>query len=133
MTTNQIVNEVYKYNKLYASKELTKKYSKKWFKEVSNEGNLICISDDQVKAWACAYIFKDYPKIVNLSILGVNPLYLHKGYGIKVVKKFLDNFKNKLIVLNVNNTNLHAISFYKKMGFKIVKNLKNNILMKYEN
>jgi ribosomal protein S18 acetylase RimI-like enzyme len=130
MLKQQIIDKIYKYNTEYASKGYTKKYSKKWLAKALKTGNLIYIEDNnEILAYACAFIFPE-EIFVNLAILGVNPKYLHKSYGMQILNKFIKKFDSKTIVLNVSKKNPIAIKFYKKMGLKIIRSINDMYLMK---
>jgi ribosomal protein S18 acetylase RimI-like enzyme len=130
MRKEQIINEIYKYNTEHALKGYTKKYSKKWLTKALDKGDLIYIEDNnEVLAYACAYFFPE-EIFVNLAILGVNPKYLHKSYGMQILNQFIKKFGSQTIVLNVSKENPIAIKFYKKMGLKIIKSLDDKYLMK---
>lgn len=130
MLKQEIIDEIYKYNNIWASKGYTKKYSKKWLSDALDSGYLLYIEENnEIKAYACAYIFPQ-DIFANLAILGVNPKYLHSGYGIKILEKFIKVFGDKTIVLNVSKKNPTAIKFYKKMGLKIIRSLDDKYLMK---
>lgn len=63
-----------------------------------------------------------YDKAEILDII-VDPLYRKKGYGNELINNVIkDCVKNNCdsITLEVNEINNQAISFYKKIGFKVV-------------
>ncbi|HUT82425.1 MAG TPA: ribosomal protein S18-alanine N-acetyltransferase [Candidatus Bathyarchaeia archaeon] len=67
-------------------------------------------------------------KTAHLMILAVHPEYQRKGYGSALLEKTIETVKLspiKLIRLEVKTTNLPAIKFYEKYGFKIATTIKN--------
>ena len=50
----------------------------------------------------------------------VMPEYQGNGYGDKLLKYILDNYKNRNYFLEVNVNNERAINLYKKNGFEIL-------------
>ncbi len=50
----------------------------------------------------------------------IEPKYQGNGYGDKLLKYILDNYKNRNYFLEVNVNNERAINLYKKNGFEIL-------------
>lgn len=50
----------------------------------------------------------------------IEPEYQGNGYGDKLLKYILDNYKNRNYFLEVNVNNKKAINLYKKNGFEIL-------------
>lgn len=50
----------------------------------------------------------------------IEPKYQGNGYGDKLLKYILDNYKNRNYFLEVNINNEKAINLYKKNGFDIL-------------
>ncbi|MGM0446566.1 MAG: GNAT family N-acetyltransferase [Bacillota bacterium] len=68
--------------------------------------------------------------------LALNPDFVGKGYGTKLVKQGINfgidkfNYKEEYIMLTVNIENKPAINVYKKVGFKEHKKEENSIEMR---
>ena len=56
-------------------------------------------------------------EIIDVFVL---PEYQGNGYGDKLLKYILDNYKNRNYFLEVNVNNERAINLYKKNGFEIL-------------
>ena len=86
-----------------------------------------------------SFIFGDLiniEKILEYEILliYVSKYFRKKGLGTKLLKKIEENnISLKKIYLEVSEHNLHGISFYKKMGFKIIFTRKNYFLIGNKN
>lgn len=67
---------------------------------------------------------KEINRFTQSSKLGIvlDPNYVSKGYGTRLLRDFLDYYFNELkmtrMILEVNRWNKRAISLYEKMGFK---------------
>lgn len=61
----------------------------------------------------------------HIMSFGVYPEFRRKGFGKLLINKVKELSENKLITLNVQKSNEVAISFYKKNGFDIKKELIN--------
>ncbi|GAB4221944.1 MAG: N-acetyltransferase [Francisella sp.] len=66
----------------------------------------------------------EYKKTIRVYSIAVSKNYQGKGIGHKLLEHLLEN-TNKNISLEVNTNNLKAISLYKKLGFKIKKQINN--------
>lgn len=67
--------------------------------------------------------------ITNVSVI---PSFQKKGISSSLLSKCISYYKNKkykLIILEVNNKNWKAVNFYEKNKFKIVRIIKNQIVM----
>ncbi len=67
-------------------------------------------------------------KTAHLMILAVHPDYQRKGFGSQLLEKTIATIKLtpiKSIRLEVKTTNLPAIKFYEKYGFKKITTIKN--------
>lgn len=54
----------------------------------------------------------------HLEMLFLYPNKMHQGYGTKIIKILINNFK--ITSVDVNKQNLQALNFYMKNGFKII-------------
>ncbi len=130
MDKKDVINKIFEYNNIYASKGITKAYSKLWLLRVFNKGLLEYVEKDGILlAWICGYEFKNYPEYICMAIVGVNPSFTREGYGIEVVTRFLKKIKDKIVVLNVKKDNYKALRFYLSLGFKMSSVTEDKILM----
>ncbi len=73
---------------------------------------------------------KKKDKIGELGLLAVTKTAQKKGFGLRLVKSVLKHAKKikcKKIFLDVKKDNHKAVSLYKKLGFKVIKNYKKKI------
>lgn len=130
LTKKEIAEQAYKINRYYSEKGLTWKYSKKDFSIFIRRGELNCkIKDKKVVAFTVIKEYPDIPEFVNLGVIAVRPCYRKKGYGKKILQSLFENFRGKIMKLNVNSKNTHAINFYKKNGFRVIHRGKNDFIM----
>ena len=81
--------------------------SKYYAYELNNEFiGFICILDLDIEL-----------EIIDVFVM---PEYQGNGYGDKLLKYILDNYKNRNYFLEVNVNNERAINLYKKNGFEIL-------------
>ncbi len=94
--------------------------NKQWEQELIGN-NRMCfgiINHSKLLAFACGWIVVDE---IQLTAIGVHPLYRQKGLAKKVVLKLLDQaFKAgaRIASLEVSSKNFEAIALYKSLGFK---------------
>lgn len=55
----------------------------------------------------------------NLEMLFIDPKYFQKGYGTEILQYLIQ--ENKVLYVDVNKDNYHAVNFYIKNGFKKYK------------
>lgn len=139
-----------------------KKYFAKWWRDTNllklTSGILRCITDDEIDKYF-QNILKNkhnyyYLITINNKVVGNISLvkkekgwyetqiiigdkkYQNKGYGQKIMKRFIKKFKKKGILqiyLEVRPSNIRAIKSYEKCGFKkikFIKHIKNKYLPK---
>lgn len=92
-------------------KRFTEKYSLDWFYWVECEGNVV------------GYICYDYRSVaLHISLLVIDNHFQGKGIGKKImaiVSNLAQEKKLKLTLSSFKN-NQNAVSFYEKLGFKII-------------
>lgn len=54
----------------------------------------------------------------NLEMLFLRPQEIGKGFGKQIISQLINEFK--IQTLDVNEDNYNAVSFYKKVGFKVI-------------
>ncbi len=69
------------------------------------------------------YIIGDRERNLIVSI-AVHPDYRRKGYGRKLMEYLLKHMHGE-VILQVRKSNKGAIEFYKKLGFKVKKEIRN--------
>ncbi|MFA5197800.1 MAG: N-acetyltransferase [Patescibacteria group bacterium] len=122
LTKKEIAEQSYKINRYYSEKGLTKRYSKKDFSTFIRRKELNCkIKDKKVIAFTVIKKYPSIPERVNLGVIAVRPYYRKKGYGKKILQSLFENFRGKNVILNVNSKNTHAVNFYKKNGFRVIR------------
>lgn len=65
----------------------------------------------------------------------VNPEFRGYGYGTILMKKLCDEMKTKhtkMVGLTVAKDNYAALNLYKKIGFRIIKDVNNEYVMQYD-
>lgn len=62
----------------------------------------------------------------------ISPSYRKKGYGVEILKLFLENKKGKFIA-KIISTNIGSIKMAERNGFELIdnENIDNNILLTY--
>ena len=56
---------------------------------------------------------------IHLNRIAIDPNYQQKGFGLKLLKKILEeNSKNKSVFLELKYSNISALKLYRKVGFK---------------
>lgn len=99
-------------------------YSKSLFKEfykIFPEGFWVAEIEGKIVGYIFGYIHNDEGEIVSIS---VHPNYRRLGIGRRLMEVLFSIFKNKKVkkcFLQVRVSNISAIEFYKKLGFKILK------------
>lgn len=129
LTKKNIIDQIYTINTYWSGLRYVKYYNKKWFKRNKTKRIFYSVQDNEIHSYAVITTFHKEPKYVNLGVFGVNPKYLRQKEGTDFLKVLLEKFKNKTMLLNVQENNKRALLFYKKMGFKIVCKHKNYYLM----
>lgn len=93
---------------------------------MDNESYIILVHEkNDVNAFLLAY--KNF-EILELEFIIVSDTNRHEGIGTELINYLVDNFAKNVnkILLEVNEQNVNAIKFYKKMGFEIT-----NVRKKY--
>ena len=100
---------------------------------IENYSFVIIKTAKEVLAYAILY---DTLDSLDLFEIAVKNNYRNKGLGMKLLRAVFDWYKNKDILLEVNEENVNALSFYSKNGFikisirkNYYKNNKNAIIM----
>lgn len=98
-------------------------FSNPWSREdltaqIDNETShfLVAIVDDKVVGYMGLQIFSGEGYVTNVAVL---PEYRRQGIAQKLISSQLEN-EMSFITLEVRESNLSAISLYKKMGFENV-------------
>ena len=89
------------------------------------EGFMVAEDKGKILGYAIGEVQKDCGKIISIAVY---PIYRKKGIGKELANFLIEYFKKKnlkKISLQVRKNNLAAISFYKNLGFQILKTIKN--------
>ena len=89
------------------------------------EGFIVAENRNEIIGYTIGLPRNDSAEIVSLA---VSPDWRRKGIGTILTNSLIDHFKEKglkEISLCVRTKNKKAISFYQKLGFKILKTIKN--------
>ena len=89
------------------------------------EGFIVAENNGKIIGYTIGRPKEDLAEIVSLA---VDPTWRQKGVGAKLTNFLIEHFKEKglkEISLCVRTKNKKAISFYQKLGFKILKTIKN--------
>ena len=89
------------------------------------EGMIVAESEGRIIGYTIGQLKRESAEIISLA---VDPNWRGKGIGKKLTNFLLEHFKEKgtkKISLHVRTENEIAISFYKNLGFKILKTTKN--------
>ena len=89
------------------------------------EGFIVAEDKGKILGYAIGEVQKDCGKIISIA---VHPAWRKKGVGKKLANFYIEHLKKKNlkeIFLRVRKNNLAAISFYKNLGFQILKTIKN--------
>lgn len=95
---------------------------------------LIILKNNKVLGFIAFYCNDFKNRISFLSMIAVLPEYSGNGYGHILMNEFIRISKEKgmsVLKLEVNKNNVNAISFYKKLGFKINDEMDNSFIMEY--
>ena len=93
---------------------------KQWEIELT-ETSRVClglINDKKLLGFTCCSLVLDE---VNITLLGIHPLYQRIGLGkhaMNSLLKYTYNLGSKVAILEVKENNYIAQSFYKRLGFK---------------
>ncbi|OVE73770.1 ribosomal-protein-alanine N-acetyltransferase [bacterium B13(2017)] len=110
-------------------------WSRKIFEKellIINSIHLAGISNNQIVTYIFSWIVHDELHIHNIA---THPIFRLKGFAKKILFKTIQIAKQKnvkIIDLDVRESNIHAISFYKKIGF-IENGMRNNYYSNQEN
>jgi len=105
-----------------------KAFSEDYFRKLyqkSPEGFIVAEDKGKILGYAIGEVQKDCGKIISIAVY---PIYRKKGIGKELANFLIEYFKKKnlkKISLHVRKNNLAAISFYKNLGFQILKTIKN--------
>ncbi len=115
------LDEVLEIEKLSFPKDAYTKSLFKEFYKFFSEGFFVAEIKGKIVGYIFGYIYRDEGEIVSIS---VHPDYRGLGIGNKLMETFISLLKNKggkRCFLQVRVSNITAIEFYKKLGFKILK------------
>jgi ribosomal protein S18 acetylase RimI-like enzyme len=131
LATKQDISRIVKIHKKCISETNAKFYDKKtiknWLNLVNKENVLyqfedsiwIIIKEDNYTVGFAQYDLKDN----ELYQIQIDPNYQGRGYGKELYDYIENDFrKNNKVKISLNAT-LNAVSFYKKLGFKEIKNI----------
>ena len=105
-----------------------KPFSEDYFRKLYQkypEGFIVARDKGKILGYAVGEAQKDCGKII---LIAVHPAWRKKGVGKKLANFYIEHLKKKNlkeIFLRVRKNNLAAISFYKNLGFQILKTIKN--------
>jgi len=105
-----------------------KAFSEDYFRKLyqkSPEGFIVAEDKGKILGYAIGEVQKDCGKIISIAVY---PAWRKKGIGKELANFLIEYFKKKnlkKISLQVRKNNLAAISFYKNLGFQILKTIKN--------
>ena len=89
------------------------------------EGFIVAENNGKIIGYTTGRPKEELAEIISLA---VDPTWRQKGVGAKLTNFLIEHFKEKglkEISLCVRTKNKKAISFYQKLGFKILKTIKN--------
>jgi len=92
------------------------------------EGFVVAKIEKEIVGYGIGQIKGDWGEIISLA---VKSNWREKGIGTFLAKFLINNFQKKgvnSVLLHVRKKNETAISFYQKLGFKILKKIKNYYL-----
>ena len=105
-------------------KPFSEDYFRKLYQKFPEEF-IVAKDEGKILGYAVGGVQKDCGKIISIS---VHPAWRKKGVGKKLANFYIEHLKKKNlkeIFLRVRKNNLAAISFYKNLGFQILKTIKN--------
>jgi ribosomal-protein-alanine N-acetyltransferase len=103
-------------------------WSRNYFKNLYQkypEGFIIAENGNEIIGYTIGQVRNESAEIISLA---VDPTWRRKGVGTILTNSLIDHFKEKRlkeIFLHVRTKNKEGISFYQKLGFKILKTIKN--------
>jgi ribosomal-protein-alanine N-acetyltransferase len=68
----------------------------------------------------CGYLIVHIGDKIDIEKIFVDKNFRKQGIGTMLIKHIINSFSNKKIILEVNENNTIAISFYKALGFKLL-------------
>ncbi|MCF7858095.1 MAG: ribosomal protein S18-alanine N-acetyltransferase [Candidatus Cloacimonetes bacterium] len=89
-----------------------------FIEEIENRYAYVMMSKNQIMAYICGWMIYDQFDITNIAVL---PEFQRKGYGSCLINFLISKLLNEKcykFFLEVRESNLAAISFYKNLGFK---------------
>lgn len=106
-----VIGTTFGWNESYLQKRFSEKYSIDWFYWIKLEGNLV-----GYVCYACRAMD------LHVSLLIVDEQFQGKGIGKKVMEAVGDLAKGKKLKVTLSSfkINQNAVSFYEKLGIKIV-------------
>jgi len=106
------------------SQAYSENYFQKYFREYP-QGFIIIKNEEKILGYAIGQAQKEFGEIISIAS---HPARRKKGVGKTLANFLIAHFKKKSlkkIFLHVRKNNLAAISFYKNLGFQILKTVKN--------
>ena len=108
-------------------------YSENYFKKLYQkypEGFIVAEEKGKIFGYAISQVKNQVPteRVGEIISLAIKPDFRQKGIGEKLSNFLINQFKErevKKVFLHVRTKNRVAISFYKKLGFEILKKIKN--------
>ncbi len=126
------INEINKKAKFVEKKdekricEFYKQYGATVFTNSQLKTSYYYFIEEEEKIVACGGVHFVSPYLVQLGNIYVDPTYRQKGYGLAIVATITEKIlkDKKYASLFVDQNNLVAINLYKKLGFRIYKEVK---------
>lgn len=81
----------------------------------------LILKDDQVVGYSIALYMAEFIDLLNICI---HPQYQHQGLGGQLFNHLLSASNTKEVFIEVRVHNYNALSFYKKLGFKVISTRK---------
>ena len=106
------------------SRAYPKSYFEKYYQKYP-QGFVVTENQEEIAGYAIGQLENGVGKIISLA---VSPLRRQKGTGTLLAKFLIEHFKKKgakEVSLHARIENEEGISFYRNLGFKIIKTVKN--------
>jgi len=103
-------------------------FSKEYFQKLYQkypQGFVVAEIEKEIVGYGIGQISGDFGEIISIA---VKSNWRKKGIGTKLANFLINDFQKKgikSVFLHVREKNREAISFYQKLGFKILKTIKN--------
>ena len=83
----------------------------------------LILKDEQIVGYSISLQTLEFTDLLNICI---HPKHQQQGFGAQLFNHLLNTLASKEVLIEVRNSNYNALSFYKKLGFKVI-----NIRKKY--